>query len=500
MAALLVLFLQFSGMTSRPTSADAEVPPHLGYGVNLRYLDNVDTIFSPLGFDWIKTYERFEGMPIERLPYQVLYRIDVNRGDRWTWQDSRPQRPDLAAMYEDFRAIAQQGLGLVEAYEIGNEPNMAWQWMDQPPDPADYVDVLRVAYTAIRAVDPGVIVVSGGLGPVGRIGGPDGHEATCRANSGTLYEGNDCQAMDERLYARRMFTLGAGGYLDAFGYHPAGFAYEPERALDDLPVHDNGNEFTFRGAEVMRAIMEEHGLGNTPVWGTEVGWLRDPTEDGFPYCHGPAGQAEFAPCEWFDMPEAMQAAYLPRAFDYADQHWPWMGVMFVWAFDFHSQGADCWHGRYFSVRKYGGPGDTEGSPTLAYAALAEMPKRPGHFGPRLGVTPSSVFLLAEADVPQVFTVVLRPDNTGYGLLAWSATVGQSLDLTPTLNITAGLQGAPLTMTVDAAGYRPGAFTGSVTVSATTTDVLGAPQVVPVRLVVAPQVYQAFLPMELRPGP
>jgi hypothetical protein len=72
-----------------------------------------------------------------------------------------------------------------------------------------------------------------------------------------------------------------------------------------------------------------------------------------------------------------------------------------------------------------------------------------------------------------------------------------MEVTPTLAVTTGLQGAPLAVTVDSTGYTTGTFTGSISVTGTTTDVLDAPQAVPVTLVVVPEVYHVYLPVVLR---
>src|SRR5207237_989190 len=54
----------------------------------------------------------------------------------------------------------------VAAYEIWNEPNIADFWAPGP-DPARYVQMLRLAYPAIKAGDPSATVVSAGLSPYG---------------------------------------------------------------------------------------------------------------------------------------------------------------------------------------------------------------------------------------------------------------------------------------------------------------------------------------------
>ena len=69
-----------------------------------------------------------------------------------------------------------------------------------------------------------------------------------------------------------------------------------------------------------------------------------------------------------------------------------------------------------------------------------------------------------------------------------------------LAITTGMQGTPMTVTLDSTGYTTGTFTGVISVTATTTDVLGAPQAVTVTLRVLPEVYRVRLPVVLRSGP
>jgi hypothetical protein len=92
------------------------------------------------------------------------------------------------------------------------------------------------------------------------------------------------------------------------------------------------------------------------------------------------------------------------------------------------------------------------------------------------------------------------------VLTWTAAIASWPTLTgtgtlrpvkPSLVVTSGLQGEPLTMTVDTTGYPTGTFTGSITVSATTTDVLETPQRVTVTLQIMPDMYHLYLPLTLR---
>ena len=96
-----------------------------------------------------------------------------------------------------------------------------------------------------------------------------------------------------------------------------------------------------------------------------------------------------------DVPEVQQADYITRAFQYADENWPWMGAMFVWNLDWYDYNWLCEPSRYFSIRK--DDGTNLGAPALAYDALIAMDKRAGHFGPRLAVEPAALTFLADVD-------------------------------------------------------------------------------------------------------
>jgi hypothetical protein len=138
--------------------------------------------------------------------------------------------------------------------------------------------------------------------------------------------------------------------------------------------------------------------------------------------------------------------------------------------------------------------------TLAYEALSAMEKRPGSFGPKLAVTPSALVLMVDVDEPQAITTTLLPWNAGFGVLTWTASAETGLQITPTLVVTTGFQNTPLTMTIETTGYTTGTFIGNITVTATTTDVLFAPQVVSVTVRIVPEIYRAYLPLTLRATP
>lgn len=447
--------------------------PHLGYGINVRDPANIARLVAPLGFEWVKLYELNNAMPKERLPVKVLYRIEV----------AGPPS-NMAAWGDHVAAIAAMGRGFVEAYEIGNEPNQRWQWGDQVPDPNEYVSALKVAYARIKAVDPDAIVVSAGLGPVGRI------QAT---PEGEGWPGNNGHSMDEWEYSKIMFAQCPTGCFDAFGYHPTGYAYPPE--TDPASVSNN---FAFRGAEDLRKIMVAHGVGDKPMWATEFGWIRDPEADGYGWCKQmPAFYDYFG---WMLVSEQQQADYLRRAFAYADAHWPWMEAMFVWNLDWNDQNWECEHVRFFSIRH------VAGDPAQAYGALAALPKRPGPVGCRLSVDPvQSMYLVGlDQSVPTNGRIEVD-DMVGCDAINWSVALHPSSTFRPGLSLSQGRLGEPLAFTLEPSGiisnqfstkllYTPGTYTSLLTINTLPQKALGSPQTVPIEIVVAAEISDFFLPV------
>jgi hypothetical protein len=457
-------------------TASSITTARVGYGMNVRDPAHIDSLFAPLGFGWIKLYEQYDelgALPTERLPYNVLYRVQLN---------GPPDNPNLWG--DHVASIAQAGLGLVEAYEIGNEPNQSWQWGDRVPDPDEYVAAIKVAYARIKAVDPSAIVVSGGLGPVGRI------QATPAGNG---WPGNNGLSMDEWEYARALFARCGSGCFDVFGYHPFGFASSPE--VDPNSV---ANNFAFRGAEHLRQIMLAHGLSDKPMWATEFGWIRDPNPDGFGWCKlRPEFNEIFG---WMLVSELQQADYLSRAFAYADAHWPWMETMFVWNMDWNDQGWACQDVRFFSLFH------VAGDPAPAYETMMTMARGPVFSRCPLQAAPARTLYLVDQDPPEHITgTVDLPTGAGCDSVFWNVSLNSGSSLQLKMPAMQGQLGDPFTFTIDTIDtltegtgtvliYPTGTYTAQLTFATAPIDVSGSPQTVSIRLVVASKLYQLYLPV------
>ena len=213
---------------------------------------------------------------------------------------------DLQDFYDYVFALAGRYKGRIEAYQIWNEPNLAREWGNQPPNPKAYTEMLKVAYRAVKAADPNAIVISAGMAPTTR---------------------NDAAAMPDTYFIQGIYDAGARPYFDALGVHAPGYKSEPELdpavVANDPELNNNDSApealrrvYAFRRVEDLRALMVENGDADKKVVVLEFGWTVDPRPD--------------SPYKWHAVHPEKQDKYLQRAFAYATENWqPWIGVMTV---------------------------------------------------------------------------------------------------------------------------------------------------------------------------
>jgi hypothetical protein len=343
---LILCVLGIAGLLPLPDapvvaqSANTVPPPHLGYGIHIGpHTDVNPALVDQLRMDWVKLYEigQISSYPNKR----ILFRIDLPWPENWS----------------SFRAAVRQwavdlSRSGVDAIEVHNEPNLAMEW-PHGPNAWEYTQMLRVAYTQIKDVDPNIIVVSGGLAPT--------------------ITTSDRGAVSDIDYAAEMLDNGAAQWFDAFGYHPYGYNQPPEAE----PSYDT---LVFRRVELIRELFEERGIFDKQIWMTEFGWLRDPAEDGVTCSDSDPDFSGFA---WLRVSGQTQADYTVRAYQWADLHWAWAGPMFLWNLNWalYTTGINplCSHMRWFSVLR----GD--GSPLPVFQNVASMPHRFSDYLPRLTI-------------------------------------------------------------------------------------------------------------------
>jgi hypothetical protein len=210
--------------------------------------------------------------------------------------------------YQDFAnfltALTTRYQGRIDAYQIWNEPNLAREWGNRPPNPVEYTELLKVAYQTIKAIDPNAYIISAGLAPTSRW---------------------DDVAMPDTVFIQGMYDAGAASYFDLLGAHGAGYKappeIDPELVANDpaLNNHDPSSPelrriYCFRHVEDVRAVMVANGDVNKRIVLLEFGWTTEPRS--------------WSPYAWHAVSEEEQAEYLSRAYKYAQENWqPWIAVM-----------------------------------------------------------------------------------------------------------------------------------------------------------------------------
>ena len=275
------------------------------------------TLVQELGFQWVK--QDFAWRDIEpaqkghyewKLADDVVRRIGkrgnlklLARIDRQPFWSQAPGTPVLEnappANLKDFGdfcfALADRYKGKIAAYQVWNEPNLAREWGNQLPNPAQYVEMLKVCYQGIKAADPDALVISAGM-----------------ATTGT----SSNEAMPDDAFIEQMYQAGAAPYFDLLGVNAPGYKAPPEMSPDEVaqkPEYGGRRFFAFRHVEDIRQIMEKYGDDAKQVAILEMGWTTDPIHP------------EYA---WHAVTEQQQADYLVRAYQYAYAHWsPWIGLM-----------------------------------------------------------------------------------------------------------------------------------------------------------------------------
>ena len=137
--------------------------------------------------------------------------------------------------------VADRYSDSVSHWEIWNEPNITAFFTPQP-DAGAYADLLVAASEAIRNVDPGAVIVTGGLSPA-TDNGSDIAPAT---------------------FLTELYDQGVSSNFDVVGMHPYSYPALPS----DASTSDRNSFYRMRE---MRTLMVERGDSDKPIWATEFG-------------------------------------------------------------------------------------------------------------------------------------------------------------------------------------------------------------------------------------
>jgi hypothetical protein len=202
---------------------------------------------SRYGFDWngadmIIAHARRQGLTVvARLDIVPQWARPPGTSDRYLDPEHYTDYADyVVAFLQRYRPYG------VRHIIIWNEPNLAVEWGQRPPNPEAYAALLKVVYPRAKAAVPDAILIAGALSPHPEPGAND-------------------QSMNDILYMDRFYQAGAAAYFDMWAVHSYGY-YSPHDARPD-PATVN-----FRRVELMHDELLALGDGAKPLIITEGGW------------------------------------------------------------------------------------------------------------------------------------------------------------------------------------------------------------------------------------
>ncbi len=198
--------------------------------------------------------------------------------------------PGAYADFAQFAAeFAQRYAGTVTHVIAWNEPNLSYEWGYRKTPPAEYVELLKVFYPAVKEASPDTQVLAGALAP-------------------TLEPSDSPWAYNDLDFLAGIYESGGADYFDGLAVHVYGLTFpalsEPDESI-----------LNFRRVELMREVMLAHDDADTPMIITETGWNDHP--------------------RWtLAVKPALRIQYTLDALQYAEVNWPYVEGVAIWAFRF----------------------------------------------------------------------------------------------------------------------------------------------------------------------
>jgi VCBS repeat-containing protein len=210
---------------------------------------NIRIMVPWMGVEFLNNFWSFDG--VDRMVNGAVARnIEVlavlNSPPLWaSLSDALPltSRPTSASEFAEYAAkVAARYKGKISAYEIWNEPNYIGFWAPGP-NAAQYTEILKAAYPAIKAADPNAVVVAGSVSSV--------------------LDFLNITANPVR-FVKEMYAAGAAGYFDALSFHPYLYSLQFSKGASTV------NSPLWQVNEIYK-LMVANGDGNKKIWATEYG-------------------------------------------------------------------------------------------------------------------------------------------------------------------------------------------------------------------------------------
>lgn len=216
------------------------------------------------------------------IPYVAEYRLNlllvISDAPAWARPDGvnldlvgPPSDPQA---YADFvAALLQRYPNMVHAVEVWEGMNTQSQWANDAPLSAnDYLALLSATTSAVKAVAPDVLVISGALSPTGH-------------NDGVI-------ATDDALYLEQMIAAGLLEQVDCVGMSHSGMNIGPSVAwnavIDDPtaqyrgPFENPHRAWSFLSTLESNLTQLEQARSTLPLCVTRFGWASAEDLDGVP--------------------------------------------------------------------------------------------------------------------------------------------------------------------------------------------------------------------------
>ena len=372
--------------TAAPEIVEVKIRPwpidKFGYGVQIHGnatvgdpVSTADTVKNQLGLGWVKMQLQwwlvhpepgagqwffYDGVIDEVANQNLNLMVSVVGSPEWTRAaNNHIGPPDDFAEYANFLTeLINRHPGKIDAIEVWNEQNLDREWQTASGiSPEEYVRFLQVAYDAIKAADPDIIVISGALSPTG--------------------PGDWVRWADDFEYLDRALAAGMLNYADCVGAHHNGYNVPPDVLVEDTNSLPEAQTANFRGPfdnQFTNGVVNHLWTFKSTIDGyaqridtydpemklcvTEFGWASSEGYD------APPEGFEFA----LDNTLEEQATYIVQAFEQMyDSGDVWLTFLFNYDFGNKGSGPQDDPVPYSIV-------DINGVPRPAFGAVASMEK------------------------------------------------------------------------------------------------------------------------------
>ena len=221
-------------------------------------------LMQSAGMTWVKYQQKWSP---GQSGFEVQGRVDQAHASGFKVLFSlpgpvNPSSIDYGAYINYLTEVAQTG---VDGIEVWNEMNLSREWPAGDISGGSYVNnMLAPSYNAIKAVNPGILVISGALAPTGAFGG-----------CGSIGFVSGC---DDWLYNQQMAEAGAANFMDCVGVHFNSGATSPT-VSSGHPADGGDGHYTW----YFQGMVNAYSVVGKPLCFTEMGYLSD---DGYPSVAG----------------------------------------------------------------------------------------------------------------------------------------------------------------------------------------------------------------------